>query len=362
LSGTPASGTGGTYPLTFTATNNTGTNTQSFTLTVNQPPSLTNANSATFSVGSGGSFTIGATGFPAPALSASGALPSGVTFVPATGVLSGTPAAGSGGTFPLVFTAANSTGTNTQNFTLTVNQAAAITSANNTAFAVGSESNFTVTATGFPAPTLSESGALPAGVAFTNATGILGGTPASGTGGTYPITFTATNTTSTNTQSFTLTVNEAPAITNSPGSQTVGSNAPVTLNVLASGTPAPVFQWYFNGKANGATNASFTLPSFQASNQGTYQVVAGNYLGTATSAPVVLLLNSPVRLGTFLLTNGAMQLQLVGSAGSNYVIQVSSNLILWTPLLTNTPGNGLLNFTDTNLAAWPNRFYRAVGL
>jgi hypothetical protein len=35
LSGTPGSGTSGSYPLTFTATNSAGTNTQNFTLTVN---------------------------------------------------------------------------------------------------------------------------------------------------------------------------------------------------------------------------------------------------------------------------------------------------------------------------------------
>jgi hypothetical protein len=34
LSGTPASGTNGSYPITFTATNSAGTNTQNFTLTV----------------------------------------------------------------------------------------------------------------------------------------------------------------------------------------------------------------------------------------------------------------------------------------------------------------------------------------
>ena len=39
LAGTPAAGTGGTYPLTITAANGVGPDaTQSFTLTVNQAP------------------------------------------------------------------------------------------------------------------------------------------------------------------------------------------------------------------------------------------------------------------------------------------------------------------------------------
>jgi LPXTG-site transpeptidase (sortase) family protein len=48
-----------------------------------------------------------------------GALPSGVTFTPATGILAGTPTAG--GVYPLIFTATNGVLPNaTQNFTLTV--------------------------------------------------------------------------------------------------------------------------------------------------------------------------------------------------------------------------------------------------
>ena len=216
LSGTPAVGTGGVYPITFTANNGAGSPAmQSFTLTVNEGPAITSANDTSFSVGSNGSFTVTATGNPTPTLSESGALPSGVTFTPATGVLGGTPAAGTAGTYPITITANNGVGSPAmQSFTLTViqpPQAPAITSANNTAFAVGNNGSFTVTATGFPTPTLSQSGGLPSGVTFVPATGVLGGTPAAGTTGTYPITFTASNGVgSPAMQSFTLTVTRTP--------------------------------------------------------------------------------------------------------------------------------------------------------
>jgi LPXTG-site transpeptidase (sortase) family protein len=50
-----------------------------------------------------------------------GTLPSGVTFIPATGILSGTPAVGSAGTYPLTFNAANGILPNaSQSFTLIV--------------------------------------------------------------------------------------------------------------------------------------------------------------------------------------------------------------------------------------------------
>jgi hypothetical protein len=95
--------------------------------------------------------------------------------------------------------------------TLATNQAPAITSANNTAITVGAAGSFTVTATGFPAPTFSESGALPGGVTFVN--GLLSGTPASGTAGTFNLTITASNGVGSNaTQAFTLTINQPIAV------------------------------------------------------------------------------------------------------------------------------------------------------
>jgi hypothetical protein len=221
LSGTPANGTAGSYALTFTANNGVGTAaTQSFTLTVNNggtPPAITSANSTTFTVGTAGSFSVTATGTPTPALSESGALPSGVTFHDngnGTGTLSGTPASGTAGSYAITFKASNGVGTAaTQSFTLTVNNGGtppAITSANSTTFTVGTAGSFSVTATGTPTPALSESGALPTGVTFHdngNGTGTLSGTPASGTAGSYALTFTANNGVGTPaSQSFTLTV------------------------------------------------------------------------------------------------------------------------------------------------------------
>ena len=252
LSGTPAAGTGGTYPITITATNGIAPNaTQSFTLTVNQAPAITSANNTTFTVGSAGTFTVTTTGFPTGptlVLSQTGTLPSGVTFTDngnGTATLAGTPAAATGGSYPITITANNGVAPNAnQSFTLTVNQAPAITSANATTFTVGSAGTFSVTTTGFPAPSLARGGvALPTGVTFTdngNGTGTLAGTPAAGTGGTYAITFTATNSTgATPAQTFTLTVNQAPAIT-STNATTFTVGAAGSFNVTTTGFPAPL--------------------------------------------------------------------------------------------------------------------------
>ena len=143
---------------------------------------ITSANNTAFTVGTAGTFTVTTAGTPAAtSVTATGALPAGVTFTPgtSTGTLSGTPAAGTGGTYSLTITASNGgvTPNGTQTFTLTVNEAPAITSANSATFQTASPNAHTVVATGFPAPTLSVTGALPAGVSFNPATGVLAGTP-----------------------------------------------------------------------------------------------------------------------------------------------------------------------------------------
>ena len=232
-------------------------------------------------------FTVTATGEPTPSLTESGALPSGVTFNAATGVLGGTPAKGAGGVYNITFTASNGVGTaTTQNFTLTVDEAPAIASANSTNFAVGSPGTFTVTETGFPIPTLTESGGLPNGVTFNAATGVLGGTPTTGTAGIYNISFTASNGVGANAvQSFTLTVTTStPAAisfvqVNSADPQTPQSTVTVTYAAaqVAGDLNVVVVGW---------NDSTATISSVADSAGNTYSLAVGPTVqtGTATQA------------------------------------------------------------------------------
>ncbi len=117
LSGTPTAV--GTYSLTVTAANGVApAYSETGTVTVAEAPDITSADQVTFETGVPNSFTVTATGYPAPGISETGALPAGVSN--SNGLLSGTPAAGTEGVYPIQFSASNVAGTVSQSFTLTV--------------------------------------------------------------------------------------------------------------------------------------------------------------------------------------------------------------------------------------------------
>jgi hypothetical protein len=262
-------------------------------------PSFTSSGATTFAVGSAGSFTVTATGVPSPTLTSAGNLPAGVTFNATTGLLSGTPTAGTGGDYPIVFTAQNATSIALQSFTLTITQPPAITSVNSVAFASGKLGSFTTVTTGFPVPTVSESGALPSGIAFNAASGTLGGTPAAGTTGSYPITFTASNGIGSNaTQNFTLSVISGPSIaTLSSSSGSVGAS--ITISGSNFGGTQGTSTVTFNGVAGAPCGTCWS----------TYSIVVLVPPGATTGNIVVTVagvvsnsVNFTVVPGAFLLT------------------------------------------------------------
>ncbi|MGA7834587.1 MAG: Ig-like domain repeat protein, partial [Acidimicrobiales bacterium] len=114
------------------------------------------------------------------------------------------------GTFSIVATYSNdnnfagSSGTVSQ----VVGTKPVIASSNSVSARVGHSFSFQVVATGSPTPTLSYTGALPHGVTFNSSTGVLSGTPANGTRGTYSITVVATNSLGLTSQVITLTVTQ----------------------------------------------------------------------------------------------------------------------------------------------------------
>lgn len=89
----------------------------------------------------------------------------------------------------------------------------------------------------------------------------------------------------------TIAEGTAPVITTQPRSQTVTRGNSAGFQVVATGAPTPIYQWYRNGlPVAGADSAALTLTNVQDSELGSYTVTATNSLGTVTSAPATLSL------------------------------------------------------------------------
>jgi hypothetical protein len=200
---------------------------------VDEAPAITSAESATFTEGSDGSFTVTATGTPAPTVTESGALPEGVKFNPATDVLSGTPT--QEGEYRIQFEAGDGVGANAvQSFTLTVDAPPKITSPDDATFTYGVPGSFTVNASGTPAPFIEEWGNLPEGVTYDD--GVLSGTPTQI--GTFKVTFTAENGIGADSvQRFTLTVLGLHVTTTSLPEVTLGAHYSDQLVAVGGITP-----------------------------------------------------------------------------------------------------------------------------
>ena len=334
LAGTPGAGSGGTYSLTLTATNGTGSATQTLVVSVDQPPAVTSAAAVNLTVGSAGSFTVTTTGFPNPSLTESGALPKGMTFVDnknGTASLSGTPAPTAAGTYILTITAKNSAGTSTQTLVVTVSALGSppqITSTAAVTFTVGSAGSFTVKTKGSPPPSLTESGALPAGVSFVddgNGTATLAGTPGAGSGGTYSLTVTATNGTGTATQTLVVSVDQPPAVTSAAAVNfTVGSAGSFT--VTTSGFPNP------------SLTESGALP------KGVTFVDNKNGTASLSGTP------APTAAGTYTLTITAKN--SAGTSTQKLVVTVSASGLTMTSEVTPEPGVGAVVRLLRQLSAW----------
>lgn len=248
---------------------------------------FTTPTTATFTVNEAGNFTIRATGTPPVAtITQTGTRPAGVTFTDhgdGTATLAGTPT-GPGGNFNLTLTAANGATPATQAFTLSVHEAPAITSSTAATFGLGGPGSFVVTTTGFPAPTVSASGVLPAGITFTahaDGTATLAGTPGPGTGGVYPITITATNGVgAAATQAFELTVDASPAFT-SPAEATFVLGTAGTFAITTTAVPSVTTISSLGAPPPGLT---FTDNHDGTASLGGLPLTAGVYTLTLTAA------------------------------------------------------------------------------
>jgi hypothetical protein len=163
----------------------------------------------------------------------------------------------------------------------------------------------------------------------------------------------------------------SPLTVTAPQSQTNYAGKNVNLSVTASGTAPFAYQWQDGGisLANGGTISGansnvLTIAPATITNSGSYQVIVTNSSGSATSGVAIVSIVPVPQFAVSLTGNNVALSASGGVVGSNYVVQVSTNLAnssSWTPIITNVvPSNGSITFTDTNSALAGVRFYRVL--
>jgi hypothetical protein len=155
-------------------------------------------------------------------------------------------------------------------------------------------------------------------------------------------------------------------------------SAIISATVAPSLTPQK-FYWFFNGQpivsnaditvSNGINLAldiisALVVNNASSSNAGIYSLRITNGVGSAVSSNATLTVLSPTAT-IYFVTSGigfsadGFQIQLSGPAGSNFVIQASSDLKTWVSISTNPAPTGSVSYLDTSAKTNTVRFYRA---
>jgi hypothetical protein len=205
ISGTPTAA--GNFNVTLSATNSAGTGTATLALTIaqgqQQQPAITSPLTATGTVGVAFSYQITASNNPT-SFNAAG-FPAGLSVNTTTGLISGTPTAA--GSFNVTISATNPAGTGSATLALTIaqtqQQPPVITSSLTATGTFGVAFSYQITASNNP--TSFNATGLPPGLSVNTTTGLISGTP-KGSGGTFRVTLSATNTAGTGSATLVLTI------------------------------------------------------------------------------------------------------------------------------------------------------------
>jgi hypothetical protein len=243
ISGVPTADTGAQpAAVVLIATNGDGTSApKALALTVAPAPAtpvITSAGSATGRVGAAFSYQITATGAPTSYVALD--LPAGLTVAPATGVISGTPAAA--GVFTASIRAANAAGLGAASpLTLVIGPAAtapAISSPASAVGQVGAAFSYAILAAPGPITGYAHTGTLPAGLTLNTATGIIAGSPTAP--GVFTVQLTATGDGGTSLpQALTLLINPAAGAPVITSAFAVAGNVGAAFSYQITATNAP---------------------------------------------------------------------------------------------------------------------------
>ncbi|MGD0263191.1 MAG: hypothetical protein ABSD29_25785, partial [Verrucomicrobiota bacterium] len=121
------------------------------------------------------------------------------------------------------------------------------------------------------------------------------------------------------------------------------------------------YQWQWNGtNLDGAVSQTLSLTNVQPAQAGGYGVMVSNAGGSATSAVAVLTVaDPPVLLKSRTTAGGAFTFTIAGTTGLAYLVEVTTNLVEWSPLSSVSNETGQADFIDSTSSNSVSRFYRA---
>lgn len=187
----------------------------------------------------------------------------------------------------------------------------------------------------------------------------------------------------------TLTVWLPPVFTIQATNQTVRTGSTVAFSAMVNGSAPFSYQWLKNGVAltdggniSGSLTSVLAVANVTTNDAGAYALAVSNVVGSVTSSNAVLAVRvrssgggggtDNVRTQNSLVStvampppviaqiipnaDGSITLNCSGTAGSNYVVQASADLVTWADISTNAAAGGQWQMTDTTRAN--SRFYR----
>jgi large repetitive protein len=336
LSGTPTDS--GTFHFTVTATDSSNdTGNRSYTVTINPTLVITTTTLPGGQVSVAYDQTVSATGGTTPLTFTATGTPPGLTLSSA-GVLSGTPT--TPGTYQFTVSATDAAGATSpfQSFPITIAAAPIVISPTTLPNWTVNQPGYTqsITATGGVPPFTftTTAGTLPSGLSLSTS-GVISGTPTAT--GTFSFTITATDSTSTSqSQAYTVTINPGVSITTSSLANWTVNHAGYSQTIAATGgTGTKTFTTTGGTLPTGLTLSSTGVLSGTPSATGSFNftVTATDTTGASSNHSYTVTVNPAVTITTTTLPNWT-----VNQAGYNQVISATGG----TGTLTFTTSSGTL--------------------